>query len=59
MFRRPAALWDPVGRESVQITAEANGASVGEFYAILKREELRRKHNEFSAVATMARKGKP
>jgi hypothetical protein len=29
-----------------------------DFYAVFKRDELRRKHNEFSAVATMARQGK-
>jgi hypothetical protein len=54
----PAALSDLMGRERAQITAEANDASAGDFYAVFKREELGRKHNEFSAVATMAREGR-
>jgi len=45
-----ATLSDLMGHESVQTTRD--------FYAVFKRDELRRKHNEFSAVATMAREGK-
>lgn len=48
--RRAAALSDLMGHESVQTTKE--------HYAMFKRDELRRKHDEFSAVATMAREGK-
>jgi hypothetical protein len=47
-----------MGRERAQITAEANGALARDFYAIFKRDELRRKHNEFSGVAVMAREGR-
>lgn len=36
-------------QESVQTT--------GGFYAVFKRDELRRKYDEFSVVATMAREG--
>jgi hypothetical protein len=36
-----------MGHASVQATRD--------FYAVFKRDELRRKHNEFSAVAKMAR----
>jgi hypothetical protein len=42
----------------VQTTAKANGALAGDFYAVFKRKELSRKHNEFSAVARMAQEGK-
>ena len=45
-----ATLSDLMGHESVQTTQD--------FYAVFKRDELRRKHNEFSAVATMAREGR-
>jgi hypothetical protein len=44
-----ASLSDLMGHESVQTTRD--------FYAVFKRDELRRKHNEFSAVAKMAREG--
>jgi hypothetical protein len=45
-----ASLSDLMGHESVQTT--------GDFCAVFKRDELRRKHDEFSAVARMAREGK-
>jgi site-specific recombinase XerD len=45
-----ATLSDLMGHESVQTTRD--------FYAAFKRDELQRKHNGFSAVATMAREGK-
>lgn len=44
-----ASLSDLMGHVSVQTTRD--------FYAVFKRDELRRKHNEFSAVAKMAREG--
>jgi hypothetical protein len=47
-----------LGHESVQTTARANGALAGDFYAVFRRRELSRKHEEYSAVATMARDGK-
>jgi integrase/recombinase XerD len=47
-------LSDLMGHESVQTTA----VPAGDFYAVFKRDELRRKHDEFSAVATTAREGK-
>lgn len=43
-------LSDVMGHESIQTTRDFN--------AVFKRDELRRKHNEFSAVARMARAGK-
>jgi hypothetical protein len=58
VLRQLAALSDLVAHQSTQTTAEANGAPAADFYAVLKREELRRKHDEFSGVATMAREGK-
>jgi integrase len=45
-----ATLSDLMGHESVQTTKD--------HYAMFKREELRRKHDEFSAVARMARDGR-
>ena len=53
-----ASLSDLMGHASVRTTAEASVASARDFYAVFKRDELSRKHNEFSAVATMAREGK-
>jgi site-specific recombinase XerD len=44
-----ASLSDLMGHESVQTTRD--------FYAVFKREELRRKHHEFSAVARVGREG--
>jgi len=38
-----------MGHETVQTTKD--------HYAMFKRDELRRKHNEFSPLATMARHG--
>ena len=49
-MRRPDALSDRMGHESVQTTKD--------HYAMFKRDELRRKHDKFSAVAAMAREGK-
>jgi hypothetical protein len=39
-----------MGHESVQTTKD--------HYAMFKRDELKRKHNEFSAVARMVREGR-
>ena len=45
-----ATLSDLMGHESVRTTKD--------HHAMFKRDELGRKHNEFSAVATMARQGR-
>jgi hypothetical protein len=47
-----------MGHESVQTAAETVAVSARDFHGVFKRDELRRKHNAFSAVATMAREGK-
>ena len=48
--RRTAALSDLMGNESVHTTKE--------HCALFKRDELRRKHSEFSVVASVAREGR-
>jgi integrase len=45
-----ATVSDLMGHESGQTTRD--------FYAVFKRDELSRKHDEFSAVAAMAREGR-
>jgi hypothetical protein len=51
-------LSDMMGHEGVQTTAEMVVVSAGDCYAILRRKELDRKHQEFSPVAVIARERK-
>ena len=53
-----ATLSDRMGHESVQPAAEADDTSARDVCALFKRDELKRKHDEFSAVATMAGEGR-